>query len=137
MDQPRPLALGIFWRGSSILVGEGRDRVKDSSFYRPLGGGIEAGETAEQALVREMDEELGEDVRALRVLGQIENKFVYEGIPGWEQIEVIEAEFTSADAPRTNRIEPEGWDLKWVDPEALDKPLYPEGLVELLRLTSR
>jgi 8-oxo-dGTP pyrophosphatase MutT (NUDIX family) len=119
-----------------VLVGEGSDRVKNSSFYRPLGGGIEAGETPEEALVREMDEELGEEVRIVRALGEIENKFVYEGKPGWEQIHIIEAEFTSPDAPRLNRIEPEGWDLRWVDPDDLDKPLYPDGLAELLRQTA-
>ena len=119
-----------------MLVGEGRDRVKGSSFYRPLGGQIEAGETPEQALVREMREELGEEIRIVRALGVLDNRFVFEGRPGWEQVHVLEAEFVSADAPRVDNVEAEGWNLKWVDPDALDLPLYPDGLADLLRLTS-
>jgi 8-oxo-dGTP pyrophosphatase MutT (NUDIX family) len=134
--EPRPLVLGIFRRGHLVLVGMGTDRVKGSSFYRPLGGQIEAGETPEQALVREMREELSEEIRVVRPLGQLDNRFVFEGRPGWEQVQVIEAEFVSADAPRVDSIEAEGWNLTWVDPDALDLPLYPDGLADLLRLTS-
>ena len=120
-----------------MLVGEGHDRLKGSSFYRPLGGQIEAGENPEQALVREMREELGEEILVVRRLGELDNRFVFEGRPGWEQVAVLEAEFLTPDAPRVDSIEAEGWNLKWVDPAALDLPLYPDGLADLLRLTSR
>ena len=120
-----------------MLVGEGTDRVKGSTFYRPLGGQIEAGEDPEQALVREMREELGEEIRVVRHLGDLDNRFVFEGRPGWEQVAVLEAEFLTPDAPRVDSIEAEGWNLRWIDPDALDLPLYPDGLADLLRLTSR
>lgn len=119
-----------------MLVGEGHDRVKGSSFYRPLGGQIESGESPEQALVREMREELGEEVRVVRALGELDNRFVFEGKPGWEQVHVLEAQFDSEDAPDVNSVEAEGWNLRWVDPDALTLPLYPDGLADLLRLTS-
>lgn len=136
-SQPRPLVLGIFKRGPFVLVGEGEDRVKGSSFYRPLGGQIEPGESAEQALIREMREELDEEIRVVRHLGELDNRFVFEGRPGWEQVHVLEAEFVSPDAPNVNSVEAEGWNLRWVDPDALDLPLYPDGLANVLRLTSR
>jgi len=135
-SQPRPLVLGVFRRGPLMLVGEGHDRVKGSSFYRPLGGEIESGESPEQALVREMREELGEEIRIVRQLGELDNRFIFEGRPGWEQVAVFEAEFVAVDAPRVDSIEAEGWNLKWVDPAALDLPLYPDGLADMLRLTS-
>ncbi len=135
--EPRPLVLGIFRRGRLVLVGEGHDRVKGSSFYRPLGGQIEPGETAQQALVREMREELGDEIHSVRHLGELDNRFVFEGRPGWEQVQVLEAEFVAADAPRMGSVEAEGWNLRWVDPDGLDLPLYPDGLAELLRLRSR
>lgn len=135
--EPRPLVLGIFRRGSLVLVGEGYDRVRDQRFYRPLGGQIESGETAEQALVREMREELGDEIHSVRHLGELDNRFVFEGRPGWEQVHVLEAEFVSPAAPHVNSVEVEGWNLKWVDPDALDLPLYPDGLADLLRLISR
>ena len=136
ISQPRPLVLGIFRRVPLVLVGEGHDRLKGSSFYRPLGGEIEPGESPAQALVREMREELGEEIRVVRQLGELDNRFVFDGRPGWEQVAVLEAEFVAADAPRVDSIEAEGWNLKWVDPDALDLPLYPDGLADMLRLTS-
>jgi 8-oxo-dGTP pyrophosphatase MutT (NUDIX family) len=135
--QPRPLVLGIFRRGRLVLVGEGQDRVKNSRFYRPLGGQIEAGETPDEALVREMQEELDAKVRVVRHLGELDNQFVFEGRPGWERVHVIEAEFVAVDAPDVDSVANEGWHLRWVDPDALDLPLYPDGLGDLLRLTSR
>ena len=48
----RVLSLGIFRRGDSIFVAEGFDQVKGETFYRPLGGGVEFGEQAADALVR-------------------------------------------------------------------------------------
>jgi 8-oxo-dGTP pyrophosphatase MutT (NUDIX family) len=135
-SQPRPLVLGIFRRGPLMLVGEGYDRVRDQRFYRPLGGQIEAGESPEQALIREMREELGDEIRSIRHLGELDNRFVFEGRPGWEQVHVLEAAFVSSAAPHVNSVEAEGWNLRWIDPNAPDLPLYPDGLADLLRLAS-
>ena len=49
----RHIAICVFRRGSRILVARGTDDVKRESFYRPLGGEIEFGETAVDALRRE------------------------------------------------------------------------------------
>jgi len=43
MKQIRPIAICAFLRNNRILVAEGFDPVKDETFYRPLGGGIEFG----------------------------------------------------------------------------------------------
>src|SRR6266568_4543117 len=51
MTQPRirPLAICVFSHNGCILAAEGVDPLKDNQvFYRPLGGGIEFGEYAEQ-----------------------------------------------------------------------------------------
>jgi 8-oxo-dGTP pyrophosphatase MutT (NUDIX family) len=133
LDRPRHLVLGIFRRGSLLLVGEAYDRVKHERFYRPLGGGIEPGETAERALEREMLEELGEDVRVVRRLGELDNRFVFEGRPGWEVVQVLEAQFVAPGAPEVERVEAESWQLRWISLEGLDAPLYPDGLAELLQ----
>ena len=80
MTQPkriRPLALGIFRHDGRLLVFEGHDPVKDETFYRPLGGGIEFGETGAQAMAREMREEIGAEVTNVRYLGLCENIFTY------------------------------------------------------------
>ena len=49
--QIRPLALGVVWRGAEILVFEGYDHVKDETFYRLLGGGIEFGERGHEIVL--------------------------------------------------------------------------------------
>ena len=55
----RPLALCIVKDGDRVLLGDGFDPVKNETFYRFLGGGIEFREIAEKALKREFREELG------------------------------------------------------------------------------
>ncbi|MEX2081522.1 MAG: NUDIX domain-containing protein, partial [Dehalococcoidia bacterium] len=67
-----------------MLVFRGYDAVKEQAFYRPLGGGIEFGETAEEAVIREMREEIGAETRVMRHLMTVENLFTYEGQPGHE-----------------------------------------------------
>ena len=54
----RPIALCVIRHDDAVFVFEGYDPLKDQTFYRPLGGGIEFGETSEQAIRREMREEI-------------------------------------------------------------------------------
>jgi len=46
MNHIRSIAICVFRHKNHILVAEGYDPVKDEYFYRPLGGGIEFGETS-------------------------------------------------------------------------------------------
>ena len=91
----RPLALVLVRRDDgAILVAPGFDPVKKQRFYRPLGGGIEFGERAEDAARREMQEELGAEMTDLRLLGTFENLFTFLGQPGHELVWLYEARFT-------------------------------------------
>jgi ADP-ribose pyrophosphatase YjhB (NUDIX family) len=88
----RPISIGVFRRGGDILVFEELDRVKGSSFCRPLGGGIEPGERAVEALHREIREELGAEIVRPRLISVVENLFECQGLPGHEIVFVFEAE---------------------------------------------
>jgi 8-oxo-dGTP pyrophosphatase MutT (NUDIX family) len=87
----RPIALAVIRRGDELLVFQGHDSIKDEEFFRPLGGGIEFGETAEQALRREIREELDVGLGLVSFLGVLENIFEYEGSPGHEIAFVFDA----------------------------------------------
>jgi ADP-ribose pyrophosphatase YjhB (NUDIX family) len=136
----RPLALGIFRHDGRLLVFEGHDPVKGEAFYRPLGGGIEFGETGAQALAREIREEIGAEVTKLRYLGLCENIFTSAGEIGHEIVLLYEAEL--ADKALYEReiieaVEPDGVTFKalWMPLSAFADgrvPLYPGGLFVLL-----
>ncbi|MBD2232916.1 NUDIX hydrolase [Phormidium tenue] len=89
----RPISICLLRRGDEILVHESYDSVKERGFARPLGGGIDFGETSAAAAIREIKEELGADIAEVELLGVVENIFVYEGEPGHEIVFVYDGRF--------------------------------------------
>ncbi|WP_107330446.1 NUDIX hydrolase [Metapseudomonas otitidis] len=135
----RAVALCLLRQGNRILVNEAHDPVKQQTFCRPLGGGIEFGETSAQAVAREIREELGAEVKALRLLGTLENLFVYNGKPGHELVIIYDGEFADPTLYSTTHlsvVESDGatFTATWrsLDEFGPELPLYPEGLAELL-----
>lgn len=137
----RPIAVCLFRHDNRILVSEGFDTVKQDYYYRPLGGGIEYGEMSSDALVREIREELDAEIENVRLLGVLENIFVYDGEQGHEIVFVFDAEF--ADKSLYRRDEIDGYEqeadlkfkAKWFPLEKIEQTsgrLVPEKLAELL-----
>jgi ADP-ribose pyrophosphatase YjhB (NUDIX family) len=75
------MALALIRRRDEVLVEEGRDDVKNETFFRLLGGRIEFGERGADAVRRELREELGVESAVNHYLTTIENVFTYEGEP--------------------------------------------------------
>jgi ADP-ribose pyrophosphatase YjhB (NUDIX family) len=138
--QIRTLAVAVCMDGDRALVECGRDRVAGRSYYRAIGGGVEFGERAAEAVAREWREELGLTLTELRPLGVLENLFSYEGRPGHEIVfayrgRVVEARAYAQDA--FTSVDPSGLrhEAVWVPLDALRQgtvPLYPDGLTALL-----
>lgn len=93
----RPLALCIFHHHGKILVNQFYDAIKQQMFFRPVGGGIEFGERSHDAIVREVQEELGASISDLRLVGTLESIFTYDGKPGHEIVQVYDARFDDTD----------------------------------------
>jgi 8-oxo-dGTP pyrophosphatase MutT (NUDIX family) len=95
IEQIRVIALGLIKRADEkILVEKGYDSVKQEIFYRPLGGGIEFGETGAEALQREFIEEIGKEITVTHLIDSIENIFEFEGQPGHQIMLLYNASFT-------------------------------------------
>ncbi|RNA69915.1 NUDIX hydrolase [Alteribacter keqinensis] len=138
-NEIRTLAVCVFSNNGSILVAEGYDYVKNEYFYRPVGGGIDHGEKSEDAVVREVKEELGTSVKGVTYLGTIENIFTFNGKKGHEIVQVYDAAFTDPayyDKESFEGVESNGemFKLLWISIEEMKKRklnVVPEDLVNL------
>jgi 8-oxo-dGTP pyrophosphatase MutT (NUDIX family) len=144
MNQIRPIAICVFLYNNHILVAEGYDPVKDEYFYRPLGGGIEFGETSAETICRELMEEINIEVEkdSLRYLGAIENIFHFNGTVGHEIVMIYDGALKESGLYEQAVIpgkEANGENIRSVwkslDEFGVGKSiLYPTGLLELLIL---
>jgi len=135
----RVIAICLFRINGNILVFEGFDSVKETYFYRPLGGEVDPGETTEEAIVREIHEELGQKIVDIRLLGVLENLFVLEGAPGHEIVFVYDGRFADESVYRKTSLtvqEDNGDVLEatWRSLDSFDnfRRLVPESLRSLL-----
>jgi 8-oxo-dGTP pyrophosphatase MutT (NUDIX family) len=77
-------AMGLFVSNGRILATAERDSVKGEDYLRLLGGSVEFGERSDEALRRELREEIGAEIGRLALLDVIENIYTFEGWPGHE-----------------------------------------------------
>jgi ADP-ribose pyrophosphatase YjhB (NUDIX family) len=127
--------------GTHHAVLRASDPSDGRPFHRLLGGGVELGERSEEAVVREIAEELRATLVEPRLLGVLENVFTYDGERGHEVVFVYTGRLVEGDV-----VPPEGgWyddvgTQMWVEWRRCEEgdggpvPLYPDGVGRLLAL---
>ena len=91
--QIRVLALGLIKQGDRVFISQGYDPVKQQTFYRAMGGGVDFGETSFEALQREFQEEIQAQLTNISYLGCLENLFTFNGKLGHELLQVYQCDF--------------------------------------------
>lgn len=137
--QIRPIAIGIFQRDDQILAAPVYDDAGQIKGWRPLGGGLEFGEPAREALRREMREETRQEITDIRQIAVLENIFDHHGAQGHEVVFVLTARFVEPSVYAADQLafEEDGQhgEAKWI---ALSKVragrtvLFPDGLADVL-----
>ena len=133
-------ALCLFRHQDKVLSSYGYDPAKDETYLRPIGGGIEFGETSTQAIAREVLEEIQQQICKPQLLGVLENLFTFDGQQGHEIVFVYEAEFvvpTVYGAIEISGCEMDGstYIAQWLSREQIEQkkyPIYPKGIEQWL-----
>ena len=133
----RPIVLGVAIKNGKILVSESIDSVKNQSFCRCLGGGIEFCETSEMALKREYMEELGIPISVKNLIKVVENIFEYEGKNAHEIVFLYEINIDDKYYKDEYKAVEDGKDFvaKWVDISEFvkgNKIIYPTNIITFL-----
>lgn len=135
----RVIALGAVQRNNRILVSAVTQDDGSVKGWRPLGGGVEFGERAIAALIREFSEEIQATLTDIRQIGVLENIFTHADQTGHEIVFVFTAalsdeglaapdKFILQDGPFRNRA-------AWIlieDFRSGREVLFPNGLLALL-----
>lgn len=135
----RAIAIAIILNQDRLLVFEGYNLETKAAYWRPLGGGIEFGERGEDALRRELHEEIGQEIANIEYIETIENLYTLDGVPGHELVRIYSARLVDERAYRQSWVIEEPGELPqqayWKSlAELAEKPelLKPEGLWQLL-----
>ncbi|MFV1999777.1 MAG: NUDIX hydrolase [Acidimicrobiia bacterium] len=134
----RVKAVCLFLHNGRLLAIDDFDPTKQQRFWVPVGGRVEFGETSQQAIVREVREELRAEITDIIQLGVLENLFTFDGQQGHEIVFVYDAQFTDRHTYETEQIsgveDTHEFTAHWIDPFAPegDRALYPEGLPDLI-----
>lgn len=130
----RPIAIALIRRADgALLVTSAVEPGSGRTLVRPPGGGLDAGETAADAVARELQEELGLAVTGIAPLGVLEHRVAFAGRELHELVHVFAATMgADASLPPTTDA---GHPVWWLTPDRFDDPaleLVPAGLRELL-----
>ena len=135
----RSKAVTIIRSGDHYLFTECTDHTNGTTWYIPVGGGIEFGEYSTDAAKREVKEEIGLEIHDLQLIDVSENIFTFNGV---REHEIVFSFFTSispeADLQGLQAVANDNGRplvLKWFTlPELLEQQgtIYPFNLTRVL-----
>ncbi|MFT4254082.1 MAG: NUDIX domain-containing protein [Caulobacter sp.] len=130
----RVVVIGLLRREDRLLVAEVLNDDGSVKGWRPLGGGVEFGESSEETLRREFLEETGFAIEIAGPPTVLENLYEHEGFIGHEIMFVYEITTSDPKAVERDRflISENGQDV-WVEWLAVERfeageRLLPDGL---------
>ena len=120
------VAVGLIIRGSKVLVAQRASHLHQGGLWEFPGGKVESGESVEQALRRELAEELAITVVALQPELAVRHNYVDKRVllDVW-RVTNFEGEARGA----------EGQPVRWVDAEALASLPVPEANQRIVERT--
>ena len=135
----RGKVIGLAKHKNRLLVCEVLNDEGVLKGWCPLGGGIEFGETAEVALRREIQEELGCDIQIIGGPIVLENIFEHHGIQGHEIVFAFSVHFGDSQIYAKNRFQicEASGSLHWVEWVEIAKFKIKEHILFPLALFER
>lgn len=124
----RQAALCVIFKGDAFLVAELTDPVTGAVLHRPPGGGLEPGESPEEAVRREVHEELGLTLTRAELLGAVDHVWQWNGRDLRERAWLFKGWADSP--PPLELVEADGsrFPLRWRSLKQTDPPLVPAAL---------
>lgn len=138
-SEARPIAIAAIRRADGALLVTSAvepgtaETATPRTLVRPPGGGIDPGETAADAVIRELREELGLEVTGVRPLGELKHRLPFAGRELHEHVHVFAAEM-GADATLPSTTDA-GHPVWWLTPERFHDAaleIVPAGLIALI-----
>lgn len=131
-------AAGLIIKNNKVLVVE----MDNNGFYCLPGGYVEIGETTEDAIKREMQEEYGKEVIIKQYLGMVENYFVTKSLRRMHEIScyylidlkddnIVQEDYSLIENDKGYIVR---LDFKWIDLSEIDNYIIkPRFLKDLLK----
>lgn len=124
---------GIIKNGNKVLL---HHSLKSTLYILP-GGRVKEGETTEEAIKREIKEEMGQDINIVKSVSFMENLFSLDGEKYHEILVTYELEFIDKTAYKKEKIEAieknEKIEFIWADKNDLNNIIFePQVLKPLL-----
>lgn len=129
MNPVHVVAAAVFGGDGRVLITRRHEHAHQGGLWEFPGGKVEPGETAREALARELHEELWIAVRQSRPLIRVRHDYPDKSV----LLDVWRVDAFEGEAPSCGGTGREGQPVKWVAPERLSKYDFPAANLPIIR----